>query len=174
MTLFATRPITDGEEITIEYTKLTESRETRRGRLFDMYHFHCECEYCNVSKDKAAASDAARQELREWPETSFRSPIEWCKNMSLPDDYLVEGHTRCITLHEQEGIIDMDYAMHIGELAFVYGMLADKNFGPCGRKALEVLGMMGASEKLPWKSWLENPKQNFGPWGMRIAQKARR
>jgi hypothetical protein len=167
----------NGEEITIEYTKLDESRQVRRGRLLDMYLFHCGCEYCNLPNEKAAASDAARLELSQWQEKSFRSPLEWYKNTSLPDSYLVDGHIRCITLHEQESIIDMGYAIHVAELAVVYGMLADAaNFRLWGRKAQKMLGIMRASENVtgPWEQWLTDPKRNFGLWGRRIAEKARR
>lgn len=151
MTLFAIRPILHGEEITVEYTKLAESRQTRRERLLDMYYFRCECESCNIPDSDVATSDANRLELGKWSQTKFRSPREWCKNLSLPDSYLVDGYTRCISLHETEGIINMEYAMHVAELAIVYGMLADaKNFRLWGLKAQNIL------------------------WGRRMMEKARR
>jgi hypothetical protein len=175
MTLFATRKIMIGEEITIEYTKLAESRQTRRSRLLGMYHFHCECEYCKLPEKAASASDAARLELAQWPEKMFRTPVDWCKNVSLPDGYLIDGHTRCIALHEQESLINMEYALHVGELAIVYGMLADaKNFRKLGRKALDVLQIMKEPMIMPWEKWLASPQKNFQLWGMRHAQKGRR
>ena len=164
-----------GEEITIGYTKLAESQETRRGRLFDMYQFHCECKFCSLPDDEAASSDAARLELGEGSEKSFRNPIEWYKNLGLPDEYLVDYHRRRIALHEQEGLIDIEYATHIGELAIVYGMLADAdNFRLWGVKAQEAMQMMRAKVMAPWGRWLAHPQRNFGLWGKRISEKARR
>ncbi|KIM81175.1 hypothetical protein PILCRDRAFT_503834 [Piloderma croceum F 1598] len=173
-TLHATCNIKEGDEITIEYTKLTESRQTRRGRLFDMYLFHCECEYCNLPDDEARASDEARSELTKWSERSFS---ERCQNLSLHDGKLVNGFTRCIQLHEQESIFDMSFALHVSELALVYGMLADaKNFELWGRKAVESLRIMRALDVPLWEEWLANPQQNFKNWGkMRhCTHKARR
>lgn len=177
MALFATRPILHGEEITIEYTKLTESRQTRRGRLSDMYNFYCGCDSCNISDSDAAMSDANRLELEKRSQTKLCSPLQWCKNLSLPDSYLVDGHTRCISLHEKEGIINMEYAMHITELAIVYGMLADaKNFKLWGLKAQSMLEIMTTSSGSagPWKQWLANPKVNFQMWNLRMMEKAHR
>jgi hypothetical protein len=170
MSLFATRPIMRDEEITVEYTKLANSRQTRRGRLFEMYHFHCECETCNLPSDKVAASDAARLELERGSETGYCDPLEWCKNLSLPDAYLVDKHKRCIALYEQEGIIDYDYVLHVAELATVYGMLADqKNFELWALKAQKGLEMMG----MPSGIAVADPKKNFRAWGWRLAEKAR-
>lgn len=177
MTLFASRPIMEGEEITIEYTKLTESRQTRRSRLFDMYHFHCDCECCNISPEEVVVSDAARMELAKWSQRAFRSPVEWCKNLALQDGYLVDGHKRCMALHEQERLIDKEYAMHAVELAIVYGMLADaKNFKLWGEKGLEALKTMRAPEAVALQQWLAGPQRNFKLWGMRnnLKEKARR
>ena len=175
MSLHATRPIADGEEITIEYTKLTESRKTRRSRLFDMYHFHCECEHCKLPNDLTIASDAARMELDQWTEKRFRKPVEWYKNLTLPDRYLVDGHKRCIALYEQEGIMGLEYATHIGELAIVYGMLADEeNFKLWGGKAMEAFETKKASDTVSWAQWVADPRRNFQLWGMRLKEKARR
>lgn len=175
MTLFATQPIREGQEITISYTILTESREIRRGRLFDMYHFRCECECCNVPLKEVAASDAARLELASWSKKAFRTPVGWCKNLALPDEYLVEGYKRCIALREQERLIDFDYAMHIVELAVVYGMLADaENFKLWRRKALAAVQTVKDSEStmaVSVQEWFAGPQRNFKLWGMRIKEK---
>ena len=172
-TLWAMRNIKEGDEITIEYTRLTEPRQTRRGRLFDMYRFHCECEYCNLPDNEARASDEARLELTKW---SGRSFSERCKSLSQHDGKLVKGFTRCIELHEQEGIFDMSFALHVSELALLYGMLADAiNFGLWGRKAVEALKIMKAADLPFWEACLANPQQNLGSWGkMRDMQTARR
>src|ERR1700679_2305699 len=105
-----------GEEITIGYTKLTESRQTRRGRLFDMYQFHCECKFCSLPDDEAASRDGARLALGGGSEKNFRNPIERYNLLGLPDEYLVDYKRRRMTLREQEGLIEIEYATRIGEL----------------------------------------------------------
>jgi hypothetical protein len=82
-------------------------------------------ESCNIPPKQVAAGDAARIELAKWSEKAFHTPVQWCQNLALPDGYLVEGHKRCIALHEQEHLIDFEYVMHAAELTIVYGMLAD-------------------------------------------------
>jgi hypothetical protein len=164
-----------GEEITTEYTKLTEPRQTRRDRLRDMYYFHCECDSCNLPDHKAAASDAARLELGQWSQTEFCKPSEWCKNLTLPDTYLVDRLERCIALYEQEGLIDMEYAIHMTELTIVYGMLADaENFKLWGEKANKALKLMRAPSHIvvAFEKCL-NPV-HFATWGRRNMEKARR
>jgi hypothetical protein len=138
-----------------------------------MYLFHCKCEYCNLPDNEARASDEARSELKKWSERSFS---ERCKSLSPHDGKLVNGFTRCIELHEQEGIFDMSFALHVSELALLYGMLADaKNFGLWGRKAVEALTIMKAADIPFWEECLANPQQNFRSWGkMRHMQTARR
>ena len=177
LSLFALRPIAKDEEITIEYVDLKEERATRRARLLDMYYFHCECEYCNQNSDAVAASDAARLELKMWSQKSYRKPHEWSANLSLPDNYLVDGHKRCIELNEKEGIIDGDYAMHMAELTMVYGMLGDvTNFRLWGQRTVEIYEILKAPTSVPemWKGWLVDPQARFKFWGSRIAQRYNR
>jgi hypothetical protein len=163
-----------GEEITTEYTKLTEPRQTRRGRLLDMYRFHCECEACNLPDNKAAVSDAARLELGQWSQTAFRKPVEWCKNLSLPDNYLIDKHLRNIALYEQEGIVNIDYTLHMVELAIVYAFLADaKNTRLWGGKAREALKIIRAPSNVVMQ-FEKCMAPNFNLWGWRITEKAGR
>jgi hypothetical protein len=173
MCLSATRPIAKGEEITLRYINLRDPRTIRRGRLLDMYYFHCECEYCNLPSEAVAVSDAARLELKRWPK-SYCISHEWCPNLSLPDNYLVDGHKRCIELHEREGIIDTIYAGHIEELAVVYAMLGDEqNFRLWAQKAVEQSKIRQMPENtMFWKEWLSYPQQNS--WGWRIVEKSRK
>jgi hypothetical protein len=167
MSLFATRPIAEGGEITLRYVNLMDSRTVRHGRLLDMYHFCCECEYCNLPTSEAVAiSDAARLELGRWPQKSYRMPNEWCANLSLPDNYLVDGHKHCIELHEKEGIIDDTYVGHIEELAIVYAMLGDEqNFRLLAQKAVGQSEIWQMLEKATfWGEWLLYPQKNYWGW----------
>lgn len=67
MRLFAIRPITAGEEITITYTSLEAPRETRRQRLKLMYKFDCACQSCNIRGEQAIReSDARRKYIATW------------------------------------------------------------------------------------------------------------
>jgi hypothetical protein len=140
-----------------------------------MYYFHCECEYCNLPTTEAvAASDAARLELERWPRESYCMPHEWCTNLSLSDNYLVDGHKRCIELHEKEGITDNTYVRHIEELAIVYATLGDEqNFRLWAQKTVEQSEIWHRPEKVTlWREWLLHPKIDF--WGLRIKEKSRR
>ena len=174
MSLFATRPVINGDEITITYTKLTDTRKMRRSRRLEMYRFTCECEYCTLPiNESAAASDAARLELDGfW--IRHRSLHEWCENLSLDDKYLVDGHKRCISLHEQEGITSVDYVVHIEGLAGVCGMLGDKKFRFWGLRAIEEIERMKIRNPTPWKEWLADPQSNFKYWNRRKFRKNRR
>lgn len=178
MSLYATRPIQLDEEISIQYTNLVESREKRRKRLLEMYLFHCECDYCNLpSAEAIAASDAARLEIAKWPTTQFRSPQAWCANLALDDNYLVERLKRIIQLHEQEHIVDMEFASRVGDLSMVYGMLSDEtNFVLWGQKTLGVFRMMKAVPDLEslWERLLIEPQRQFPPWGLRAKKKSSR
>ena len=142
-----------------------------------MYYFHYECEFCNLPSSNAVAeSDAARLELKRWSQKSYRMPHEWCPNLSLPDNYLVDGHKHCIELYEREGIVNGDYATHMGELTMVYGMLGDEeNFRLWGQRAMETYEILKAPEGAEmWKYWLVDPQERFQIWGSRIAQRHRR
>jgi hypothetical protein len=133
-----------------------------------MYCFICEFEYCTLPSNESAASDADRLALDGfWIRN--RGPHEWCENLSLDDNYLVDGHKCCISLHEQEGIISVDYVVHIEGLVGVYGPMlgGEKNFGFWG------LGAMGQSERMkirnppPRREWLTDPQSNFEYWNWR-------
>ena len=177
MLLYATRPIKKDEEITIQYTNLLHSRETRRKILLDLYKFHCECEYCNLPDHYSiTASDAARLELARWTANKYCRPQAWCRNLELDDRYLVEALSRIIALHEQEQVIDSEYVSRIGDLAIAYGMLGNEvKFMFWGRKMQDILQITKAAPNICalWDRWLMEP-QKTPIWNLRNYQKASR
>lgn len=180
MSLTATRTIEKGEEITIGYINLAESREVRRRRLHEMYYFDCECKYCSLPTLEAiAASDAARAEIAQfWKNPRLLKPHEWVVDLTLPDNYLVDILKHCINMDEQEGIIERGYKERLGLLGVVYGMLADEtNCKLWGRKGLKILKVLklredadGGAEK-DLEMFLENPPRYLACWGWRIKEK---
>jgi hypothetical protein len=175
LSLFAVRPILAGDEITIEYTRLGDTRKARREKLLDMYSFHCNCEYCDLpDREAVAASDAARLEIEDWSEKAHTKLMEWRSNLFLCDDDLINDYKLAIRNHEKEGIINFHYADHIAGLAFVYGVMGDetsfKEWGQRAKKCWETLQFLDRADS--WKRWLTNPQANFKFWGSRQAGRA--
>lgn len=112
MSLIACRPLKAGEEITVSYTDLAETREIRRARLMSAYYFNCECEYCSRSEKEVAASDSVRLEIKAREKNKGPQLGEWSRNLSLPDDHLIKYHKRGVDQHEKEGLYDYNHAVH--------------------------------------------------------------
>ncbi|KAH9949134.1 hypothetical protein B0H21DRAFT_729680 [Amylocystis lapponica] len=60
---WAMRDIAEGEEITISYAELTDSRAARQARLSSRFFFTCACETCTLSPLLQRESDARREGL---------------------------------------------------------------------------------------------------------------
>ncbi|EJU03016.1 SET domain-containing protein [Dacryopinax primogenitus] len=61
--VWSTRLIKQGEEITISYTSIFKSAEERKSDLMEKYHFECKCRACTLPKKKQRVSDERREAL---------------------------------------------------------------------------------------------------------------
>jgi hypothetical protein len=92
--LFAVRDITEGEELTTQYTYLEYSAATRRKDL--RRYFHCTCSSCT----DAVASDPRRAAI-----SAFRPSISgWVYERALSDDWLLVKCREILALIALEGL----------------------------------------------------------------------
>ncbi|KAJ3571735.1 hypothetical protein NP233_g3557 [Leucocoprinus birnbaumii] len=92
--LYALRKIQPGEEITIFYTDVTQSRDIRRAELEKNHRFLCTCLHCSPSSSVAPEveasiyqSDENRHQLRHWLSTHpsyLEDVIQRWANVALP------------------------------------------------------------------------------------------
>ncbi|PLW14490.1 hypothetical protein PCANC_05567 [Puccinia coronata f. sp. avenae] len=67
----ALREIAPGEELTISYIKLVDSRAERQKSLYHSYGFHCGCSQCSISDAESRASDLRLDQIVQlWNEVS--------------------------------------------------------------------------------------------------------
>eukprot|EP00013_Stygamoeba_regulata_P012849 CAMPEP_0177676738 /NCGR_PEP_ID=MMETSP0447-20121125/27975_1 /TAXON_ID=0 /ORGANISM="Stygamoeba regulata, Strain BSH-02190019" /LENGTH=431 /DNA_ID=CAMNT_0019185373 /DNA_START=33 /DNA_END=1328 /DNA_ORIENTATION=- len=78
LTMSATRDIQPEEELTITYTKLSETVENRRARLKRGWNFHCRCPRC-IEEEKEASHGSQTEEASGGAATSL-----------VPSDYTME------------------------------------------------------------------------------------
>ncbi|KZP26739.1 hypothetical protein FIBSPDRAFT_731811 [Athelia psychrophila] len=168
--LIANRPLGKGEEITIDYINITDSRDIRRANLRDMYHFDCECSHCDLPNAVAIAeSDAARATISQFGKSGgLPLPGTWAMDLSLPDGHLVDAYKMCILLHEQEHIIDAKYLERLEHLAICYAMLGEEDsFQTWANRVLQVMDIRSSENKAMWKRWVVDPKVNCELWNWR-------
>ncbi|KZT54090.1 hypothetical protein CALCODRAFT_23634 [Calocera cornea HHB12733] len=101
MTVYATTPITEGQEITIEYTSslIQRTRAERQALLHESFNFACACECCSLTGDELAASDGRRKVLNDIVEGIASG--EWARADVL------KGFERMKELIEEEGYVGM-------------------------------------------------------------------
>ncbi|TFK45062.1 hypothetical protein BDQ12DRAFT_674044 [Crucibulum laeve] len=127
-TLYAVRPIANGEEITNTYADPTDSRAKRMAHLQEHYGFTCDCPSCllhsTATEQKIAQSDIARELLRTWF-SLHPSFSKWLSDPCLPDDFVISSHKYALELIEQEGIQGME-GPFLEEIAMCYAVLGQK------------------------------------------------
>ncbi|KAF2472701.1 SET domain-containing protein [Lindgomyces ingoldianus] len=107
--VYATRPIAEGEEISVTYIPLLYSKSDRERRL-DQYGFKCACEACAGQSGNAAwASDHRRHEIRKgFFELEPQLTLEVAKTVMARKkaQRLAEESLRLAELVEEEGLVD--------------------------------------------------------------------
>ncbi|WAQ87456.1 hypothetical protein PtA15_8A360 [Puccinia triticina] len=129
--MHALREIAPGEELTISYIKLVQSREKRRAKLHHTYGFHCGCSQCSLSDAESAASDLRLEKLIEmwdvvadWEATPPPSPamaeeiIEIFKTERM-DVVMEEPYTMAALVYNSWGLTHE--ARKYASLAISYG-----------------------------------------------------
>lgn len=100
-TVYAVRPIAEGEEITVSY-HVGGTSSARRGQLKQFFGFDCMCEICALPPAELAASDA--KVLRaEQLDASIGDP----KRVMLTPEKALGDCRALLRLYEDEGIRDM-------------------------------------------------------------------
>ncbi|KAJ7572618.1 hypothetical protein C8J56DRAFT_790580 [Mycena floridula] len=163
LTLQAVRPISDGQEVTIQYIDSTLPRDQRREKLRALYGFDCRCSHCTC---KGSHSDLARRELQDFWKCvpSFET---WSTDSRLSRDLLIRAHERAIKMRESEGLELFDYRKHVDAIAMCYGALGDlKSFRHWVNLAKQCRGDADIEHVIVLDLWLENP-ETFPVWGWR-------
>ena len=116
LSLVATHLIQAGEEITVTYCDLLESREKRQAKLRRMYNIDYKCEYCDLSNAKALAeSDQRRKEIQEF-HTAFNPRF---KMMSL--DNMIKALLHALVSISNEGLWAFE-PIYLETLAMSWGI----------------------------------------------------
>ncbi|KAH8727683.1 hypothetical protein GQ44DRAFT_94110 [Phaeosphaeriaceae sp. PMI808] len=155
-TVHATRPIAEGEEITISYTSPLESLKTRQDHL-ESFHFTCTCPRCtDPTSDTTLSYIASLQaQLNDWSPTSTGSPA------------LAE---QLLQVHRDEGLegfLDIAY----GFAALAYNAVGDEESArEYAEKAKEAVllkdGKWSANLRI-WEEMLGDVRQHWS-WRRRL------
>ncbi|KAI1331227.1 hypothetical protein F5Y16DRAFT_395664 [Xylariaceae sp. FL0255] len=154
--IHAVRPILPGEEITLSYIGLFETRATRRSRLERTWHFNCTCSLCTQDEAQAAASDARIRQIE-----NLRTHFSDWTSASKVTTQMAE---LMVSLYEEERMWAGMYEAYafaalewngIGEpwLATKYARLAIQHgLAVLGSKDKEVWDMKRLARD-PWDHW---------------------
>ncbi|KZO99178.1 hypothetical protein CALVIDRAFT_534723 [Calocera viscosa TUFC12733] len=101
MTVYATTPLAEGQEITIEYTSalIQRTRAERQAILQDSFMFSCACECCSLTGEALAASDRRRKEVNEI--------VVGIASGGFERPTVLKGFARMAQLIEEEGYMGM-------------------------------------------------------------------
>ncbi|KAF9003065.1 hypothetical protein BDQ17DRAFT_515781 [Cyathus striatus] len=179
LTVTAVRPIRKNEEITITYIAPDQPREERIKCLETVHGFSCVCSYCLIlNTDDLLNSDIAREILHNtWTLGNLSSFNKWCRDPSMPDDFLISQHMRALTLIQQEGLQvldygpgmhpDLDVGRHCDAIAMCYGALEDTDNFILWIKHVKEMHIVWQPDRAPvFKKWISNPS-SFPVWGWR-------
>ncbi|KAF8234362.1 SET domain-containing protein [Tricholoma matsutake] len=156
--LYALRPITAGEEITMMYTDISASREVRREKLRRLYGFDCECTYCDLPDKKAVAhSDLSRAKLRDWPHIN-PGYLKWSTDLCRADDVIIKSHQEALALIEQEGMYALR-CLYMEEIMLSYALLGEEaQFRDWAQKLLNLCAFQDPALAADVRTWLKNPR----------------
>ncbi|KAG5722014.1 SET domain-containing protein 5 [Termitomyces sp. T112] len=170
--LYALRPIAPGEEITIIYTDVTQSRDTRRARLSSHYGFTCLCSFCTLPSPLLEESDATRAALRDWRHTrpTFTG---WATDLCRSDDFVLQSHMDALTLIEKENLQGMA-SVFVRDVCSCWAMLGEEDeFKKWAERLLELCEIRDITMAREVRGWLVDPKSKVPKWGWRKKQRTR-
>nr|GAT56225.1 predicted protein [Mycena chlorophos] len=121
--IYAVRNIRNGQELTSSYSDLLAPACERRVFLRNRYGFVCRCSACLEPR----ASDVRRAQLDDEEEDfDLRLVIQWCKDASLPENWLIKKCLKHLELIEAEDLQVLDtYWELLATLARAYLCLGD-------------------------------------------------
>ncbi|KAF9463577.1 hypothetical protein BDZ94DRAFT_1258594 [Collybia nuda] len=168
--LYALRPISVGEEITMIYTDVTASREVRRAKLKRLYGFDCGCTYCDLPDEESiVSSDAARAQLRDWGHT-HPGYLKWSTDLCRADDVVIKSHQNALRLIEREGMQGLQ-CLYMEEIVLSYAILGEESeFRAWGERLLKLCTIQDRQLAEDLQKWLANPK-SMKKWAWRKKQR---
>ena len=150
-----TRPIKEGEEITISYTSPLESMDIRQQHLEHGFHFRCTCPRCTDHEKTDATLQQIQnmqKALNDWSTSSTGSPKLAEKLLEV---YRQEG---------LEGFMDVPY----GFAALAFNAIGDVEKAEEFARSAEELILLKDGEWVPnlqiWKDLSSDPK---GHWSFK-------
>jgi len=87
MLLHATRPIAEGEEITVSYLGDCKNFEARKKKMRVNWGFQCECPLCKADAQCPPANLSARVRLYKEVSDQFTATPPWRKNLSMAPQF---------------------------------------------------------------------------------------
>ena len=185
LSLYALRPIREGEEILKTYLDPALPRATRIAILQKNYRFLCDCPWCNVRKagsvieddDFTAAelklisdSDQRRAALGSWISTHL-GYRKWYADLARPDDLVITSHLEALALMEREGMQGMQ-PIFIEELAMCYASLGDVDeFKKWGERVIALAQVGDPPMGKKFEEWLVDPERRMKKWAWRKRQR---
>jgi hypothetical protein len=172
----AVRPIAAGEEVTVSYTHLLTSRDTRRARLRDSHLFECNCAFCCLPHAcDIASSDQRRAELLKSEDDGLSNGFDvWLGSRKLSLKTFMESHIALLQLAEREGLESYgNVAYHTDAIMRASGALGDRDlFRTWAVKAKVAWLVEYGSARREWRSrvedcarWLGHP-ESFPLWAL--------
>ncbi|KAG6828846.1 hypothetical protein H0H92_006605 [Tricholoma furcatifolium] len=168
--LYALRPISPGEEITIIYTDVTQSRDTRRAHLLSHYRFTCLCSSCALPLHLVQESDARRAALRDWRHTrpTFTG---WATDLCRTDDFVLNSHMEALELIEKEGLQGMESSF-VRDVCMCWAMLGnEEEFRHWAQRLVALTEVRDTAMAQEVRGWLEDPPVTVPKWGWRKKQR---
>ncbi|KAF8970465.1 hypothetical protein BDZ97DRAFT_1791564 [Flammula alnicola] len=187
LSLYALRPILEGEEIHKTYLEPALPRETRVAHLQKNYRFECDCPWCNIRQsstndlqpsftpdelEQIAESDRRRALLGTW---IFTHPgyKKWSTDLARTDDLVISSHLEALELIEQEGMHGLQN-LFIEEIAMCYSMLGDRDaFRAWGEKVVTLSRIEDPAAAKRFEEWLVDPEKKMKKWAWRKKQRQR-
>ena len=185
LSLYALRPIREGEEIHKTYLNPALPRATRVAILQKNYRFLCDCPWCNIRKAGDAVeddnftaaelkliedSDQRRAALGSWVSRHLGYK-KWYADLARPDDLVITSHLEALALIEQEGMHGMQL-LFIEELAMCYASLGNvEEFKRWGERVIALAQVPDPLMAKKFEEWLIDPKKRMKKWAWRKRQR---
>ncbi|CAN9152929.1 unnamed protein product [Alternaria alternata] len=154
-TVRVTRPIAEGEEITISYTSPLEETHVRRQHLQHGFYFMCACKRCADPRSDGTLEriKVLENSLNDWESASSSGEVDMAEE--LLELYRQEG---------LEGFMDMPY----GFAALAYSTIGDGEKAlSYAEKAQEAIQMKDGVWTENWKMWEGFKGDLEGHWSWR-------
>ena len=185
LSLYALRPIREGEEINKTYLDPALPRATRIAILQKNYRFLCDCPWCNIRKAGGVVEDDSftAVELKLIADSDQRRTVlgtwlsrhlgykKWYADLARPDDFVITSHLEALALIEQEGMQGMQ-PLFIEELAMCYASLGNvEEFKRWGERVAALAQVADPPMAKKFEEWLVDPEKRVKKWAWRKRQR---